>query len=472
MDLDPRTRNLEFSPHKLSDLSDFSVLQGGSIAISADGNTAAVAGAYGTTIWAANNGVWSQQASGLRGSDLSQQRGSVALSADGNTVIVGRPVDNGYVGAALVWTRSGGHWTKQGPALVGSGAIWNSEQGYSVSLSADGNTALVGGPDDDPQPSNIASQQAASAGAVWVWTRSAGVWTQQGPKLVGTSATVQGFQGSSVALSSDGNTAIVGGPGTVPGSASGGAACVWTREGETWKQQGPSLVAPVAAYQGSSVSLSGDGNTAIVGSPSANASANAAWVWTRTNAVWTLQASKLVGTDAAPPYAGTLLSSPFTGSRQGTSVALSADGSTAIIGGPADDLSGILSTNYGYFPSGTGAAWIWIRSGNSWSQQGRKLAVASPGRALQGYAVALSADGNTAVVGGIYDHGTAGGTWVWTRNGGAWAQSAKLVGTEASGFESYQGGAVAISAGGDTVIIGGNGDNGGAGAVWVFIRSE
>src|ERR1035438_9043902 len=64
---------------------------------------------------------------------------------------------------------------QQGPKLVGADAL-GGQQGYSVALSADGNTALVGGPYDN------------GAGAAWVWTRSVGVWTQQGPKLVGTGA--------------------------------------------------------------------------------------------------------------------------------------------------------------------------------------------------------------------------------------------------------------------------------------------
>src|SRR5205807_817989 len=97
--------------------------------------------------------------------------------------------------------RSGGVWTQQGTKLVGSGAAGNPQQGFSVSLSASGNTAIVGGFQDN-----------GGAGAVWVWTRSSGVWSQQGAKLVGSGAvgtfTQQGF---SVALSADGNTAIVGG---------------------------------------------------------------------------------------------------------------------------------------------------------------------------------------------------------------------------------------------------------------------
>ena len=129
-----------------------------------------------------------------------QQGFSVALSADGNTATVGGPGDNSGAGAAWVFTRSGGVWTSS--KLVGTGAVGPARQGFSVALSADGNTAIVGGLDDN-----------SGAGAAWVYTRNGGVWSQQGSKLVGTGAATKARQGSSVALSADGNTAIVGGPG-------------------------------------------------------------------------------------------------------------------------------------------------------------------------------------------------------------------------------------------------------------------
>jgi hypothetical protein len=108
-----------------------------------------------------------------------EQGGSVALSADGNTAIVGGGADNGdiingFQGAAWVYTRSGGVWTQQGSKLVGTGAVGNARQG-AAALSADGNTAIVGGIGDN-----------RFQGAAWVYTRSGGVWTQQGSKLVGT----------------------------------------------------------------------------------------------------------------------------------------------------------------------------------------------------------------------------------------------------------------------------------------------
>src|ERR1019366_7345306 len=160
--------------------------------------------------------------------DPALQGTSVSVSADGNTAIVGGYVDNSGVGAAWIWTRSGGVWTQQGTKLVGSGSVGSADQGVSVSLSADGNTAIVGGYVDN-----------SDAGAAWVWTRSAGVWTQQGTKLVGSGAVGNAVQGRSVSLSADGNTAIMGGPGDNGGA---GAAWVWTKIGGVWSQQGTKLV--------------------------------------------------------------------------------------------------------------------------------------------------------------------------------------------------------------------------------------
>ena len=72
--------------------------------------------------------------------------------------------------AALLWLAQPAlaQFTQQGPKLVGSGASGIANQGNSVALSADGNTAIVGGPYDT-----------GNAGAAWVFTRSNGVWTQR-----------------------------------------------------------------------------------------------------------------------------------------------------------------------------------------------------------------------------------------------------------------------------------------------------
>jgi hypothetical protein len=91
---------------------------------------------------------------------------------------------------------------------VGTDAVGSARQGTSVALSSDGNTAIVGGPGDNPWDRSVPFGLGA-AGAAWVFTRSGGVWTQQGNKLIGTGAVAR--QGTSVALSTDGNVAIVGG---------------------------------------------------------------------------------------------------------------------------------------------------------------------------------------------------------------------------------------------------------------------
>ncbi|HEX7564781.1 MAG TPA: hypothetical protein VF396_16280, partial [Bradyrhizobium sp.] len=208
-------------------------------------------------VYTRSGSVWTQQGSKLVGTGAVGSAGqalSVALSDDGNTAIVGGPWDNRRAGAVWLYTRSRGAWTQQGSKLVGTGAVGSAWQGVSVALSADGNTAIVGGSGDN-----------SDTGAVWVDTRIGGVWTQQGSKLVGTGAVGNAGQGLSVSLSGDGNTGIVGGSEDNSGI---GAAWLYTRSGGVWTQQGSKLVGTGAvgnAGQGHSVSLSGDGNTAIVG---------------------------------------------------------------------------------------------------------------------------------------------------------------------------------------------------------------
>jgi len=198
------------------------------------------------------------------------QGASVAISADGNTVVVGGPAD-GYWGAAWIFTRSDGAWTQQGEKLVGTGMVGDMHVSAlgSVALSADGNTVLLGRPWDD-----------GDRGATWVFTRSTGAWAQQGGKLVGTGS-VEPHQGTSVSLSADGDLALVGGPG---GYGFTGATWVFTRSGGEWKQHGQMLVGTCAAgqaRQGSSLSLSADGDTAVVGGPGDDENTGAVWVFTR-----------------------------------------------------------------------------------------------------------------------------------------------------------------------------------------------
>ncbi|MCE2823037.1 MAG: hypothetical protein LW693_11505 [Saprospiraceae bacterium] len=128
---------------------------------------------------------------------------------------------------------------------------------------------------------------------------------------------------------------------------------------------------------------------------------------------------------------GAKFTNSSTSSQQGQSVAVSADGNTAIIGGPGDN-------------SNTGAAWIYVRSGTAWSQQAKLVGSGAVGVARQGISVALSADGNTAVVGGSSDNSSNGAVWVFTRTGTDWAQQGnKLVGAGGTST-AQQGTAVAM----------------------------
>jgi hypothetical protein len=358
---------------------------------------------------------------------------SAAISADGNTAIAGGIFDGHTLGAAWVFTRTSGVWSQQGSKLYGTNADMVAYQGYSVALSADGNTAVVGADDDNNE-----------MGAIWVFTRSGGNWTQQGNKLVGSNGVEIVYQGSSASISADGNTVIEGGPNDSVGI---GASWVFVRSAGVWSQQGSKLVSTDQVGQGNqghAVSISGDGNTALVGGPFDDSDKGAAWIYVRNGGVWTQLGSKLVGTGAAGA------------ATQGVSAAISGDGKTAIIGGRNDN-------------GGAGAAWVFVWNGSSWVQQGPKLVgTGAVGPAGQGSSVSISSTGNTALVAGWGDNGGVGAVWVYIRVNGVWSQfGSKLVGTGAADT-SRQGKSVALSSDGNTFILGGSSDSSGTGAVWFF----
>jgi uncharacterized protein (TIGR03437 family) len=285
---------------------------------------------------------------------------TVSLSADGNTLLLGSYSDTNYTGAAWIYERQNGVWTQRAKLVPSDAVASTSQAGTSVALSADGNTAIIGGP-------------GAGDGASWVFVRDHGSWVQQA-KLVGSgvvnssTAIAQGF---SVAVSADGNTAAVGGPGD---NSAAGAVWIFTRTVGNWSQQGPKLVGSGASgtyflgnRQGTAVSLSGDGNTLIAGAPNDGDAAGAVWIFTRSSGVWSQAGPKLAGN---------------TGVEQGASVAISGDGQTAIIGKPGD----VTASN-----------WAFTKVGGSWIPQGPQTTGAT--RAL-GNSVAISGDGNIAALPG------------------------------------------------------------------------
>ncbi len=372
---------------------------------------------------------------------------SVAVSSNGDTALVGGPDDNNQQGAAWIFVRSGTTWTQQ-QEIVPPDLITNypasdtpSEFGVSVALSADGNTALIGGSGDD----NL-------DGAAWVYVRSGSAWTEQDKIVPGDEIGNSGF-GQGVALSADGDTALIGG--YEDGPPNGGAAWVYGRSGGTWSEQ-TKIIPPDETEEpgagvgssdfGWSVALSAAGTTALIGGPmdGIDGMEGAAWFYKDSGGSWS-ETAKVVPSDQ------------ITGSGFGfgTSVALSPDGSTALIGSPADNGS-------------NGAAWIYVPSGNSWTEQQRLVPPASEDDGSQfGSGVALSTNGDEALIGGDGDNTFAGALWVYTRSGSAWTDADKIIPTDESGGASSFGTAVALSADGTTALSGGPTD-GDAGAAWVY----
>jgi hypothetical protein len=304
---------------------------------------------------------------------------SVAVSSDGNTALIGTPAedDSGTTanGAAYVFIRAGNVWTQQAKFLAADKA--NRDLfGWSVALSSDGDTALIGA-------YLVSGSGTTYNGAAYVFTRTGSTWTQQAKLLAADKASGDQF-GWSVALSSDGDTALIGAnEENDSGTNNNGAAYIFIRAGSTWTQQAKLLAADKVSldFFGHSVAVSSNGNTALIGAyredDSSTTDSGAAYVFTRTDSTWTQQA-KLLAADKADS------------DRFGSSIAVSSDGNTTLIGAYQEEDSG---TTY------NGAAYVFTRAGNTWTQQAKLLAADKANANQFGYSVAVSGDGNTALIG-------------------------------------------------------------------------
>ena len=376
---------------------------------------------------------------------------SVSLSSDGNTALVGaHGEDTGATtaGAAYIFIRSGGTWSQQ-QKIQASDPETNDYFGYSVSLSGDGNTALIGAIGENTG--------GFDTGAAYVFTRSGGTWSQQ-QKIQASDAQAYDSFGYSVSLSSDGNTALIGAPSEDTGATDAGAAYIFIRSGGTWSQQQKIQASDPETndYFGYSVSLSGDGNTALIGAIGENTGGfdtGAAYVFTRSGGTWSQQ-QKIQASDAQA-Y-----------DSFGYSVSLSSDGNTALIGARYED-TGAASA---------GAAYVFILSGGTWTQQ-QKIQASDPEASDSfGNSVSLSSDGNTALVGAFEeDTGgtTAGAAYMFIRYSGTWTQQYKIQASDPETGDRF-GNSVSLSSDGNTALIGARyGDTGAtdAGAAYIFIRS-
>lgn len=299
----------------------------------------------------------------------------------------------------------------------------NDSFGTTVDLSADGNTLVIGAPGEGSsatgvngnQDDNLASEAiqgyGSGAGAVYVFQQVNGNWLQQA--YVKASNTDRSDQfGGSLSLSGDGNTLVVG-----------------------------------ASYERSNATqINGNENDNSLVRP------GAAYVFVRTNAAWTQQAY--------------LKASNAETDLFGTTVSLNSDGNTLAVAAPYEE---------------GGVVYIFARTNDIWIQQ-TQLRPESPDSSLYGIALGLDAAGNTLAVGASDSDGTV---FVYERSGSAWSETAFLQ-TGSDQARTNFGNAVSLSADGRTLAIGAKrnkstatGVNGrqsddnelGAGAAYIYVRS-
>jgi hypothetical protein len=412
---------------------------GSATAVSGDGHTVAVGAVGGggaVYIFVHQGDGWWFQTR-LRGdaTEAGDYFGaSLALSVDGNTLVVGAPYENGAArvingqrpgqsrvnsGAAYVFVRVSDNWSQQA-YLKASNADDLDSFGMSVAVAADGNTVAVGAPYEDSNATTINGDQtqngATDAGAAYVFVRSGVNWGQQA-YVKAPNKDPEDWFGYSVALSSNGNALAIGAP-SEDGSDTGvggnqmsdgarraGAAYVFSRNGSTWS--GPIYVK--ASNTGArdrfgwSVAVSGDGRTLAVGAPEEDGSSGgiggdqntdgrphsgAVYVFAQSGASW-----------AQTAYVKA--SNPDSADEFGWAVSLNEAGDALAVGARAESGNALVINGNGLdnTASQAGAAYVFKRSGGSWSQQAYVKASNTDAGDHFGSAVALSGDGDTLAVG-------------------------------------------------------------------------
>lgn len=473
--------------------------QGNAISITDDASKIVVGGYTDNSNFGAawvfvfNGTTWEQQGPKLTGSLSGNALFGFAVSIaslTGDVIAIGSPLLNSSVGAVFVFTRTSGVWLETGVLISTEFDVGVSpQQGKSVAISENGLTLAVGAGAVFP------------TGNAWVYFYSGGSWSRQGGAIVGLSSVDPSTQGKSIALSSDGNRMALAGPDDNSGF---GAIWLFIRYGTSWLRNSPKITGTSGVrntgnqiQQGLSLSMSGDGQTVAFGGPFNN-NTGGAWVnmYSQYTGAPTFLPSKVpsrtpsrrpsMAPSAAPsrnPTPPTTLSptlapsfalittqkvvgtpsassTPTTsGTRQGESVAISNDTTTLVVGAYGDS-------------SNKGATYIFNRTGNSYVQTNKLVGTGSADTTQeQGASVAVSADGNTVASGARVD-GSSGSVYVFTRNvtSFVWSQQARITVPNAIGAARV-GVSVALSTDGNTLAFGGESDNSGVGAAWVYIRN-
>jgi len=434
--------------------------------------------------------------------------GTVAMSSDGNTLAVGArqeasaatgidgdQADNtaANAGAVYVFTRSGATWTQQA-YVKASNTGAGDEFGVSVALSGDGNTLAVGAFHEASAATGIDGNQAdntsTNAGAVYVFTRSGAIWTQQAYIKASNTRTNDSF-GFSVALSGDGSTLAVGAFGEASAATGidgnqadntapfAGAVYVFTRSGVAWTQQVYVKASNAEAnnFFGISVALSSDGNTLVAGAIGEESAATgidgnqadntatdsgAVYVFTRSGTAWTQQAYVKASNTGG-------------GDEFGSSVALAGDGNTLAVSAVRERsvATGIDGNQNDNTAVEAGAVYVFTRSGTAWTQQAYIKASNTGAGDDFGTSVALSSDGDALAVGAANEASSsagidgnqgdnaapgAGAIYAFTRSGTTWTQQAYVKASNAGGGDGF-GVSVAMAGAGNSLAVGAAGES-------------
>jgi len=339
--------------------------------------------------------------------------------------------------------------------IIASDAQTSGYFGWSVAINDDASYVIAGARDHTVSGF-------ATAGAAYVYVRSGSTWTQQA-KLVASDPAESVNLGIAAALNSDATYAVVAAPYEDTGGSNKGAVYIFVRSGSTWTQQqkiqASDTVSDTGSFSfGESVSISSDGSYVIIGTQYADNGgtydAGAAYVFTRSGSTWTQQA-KLVASDAA------------SSANFGFSVSINSDATYAAVGAWGEDTASLNA----------GAAYIFTRSGSTWSQQ-QKI-VSSDLQTSDGFgrAVSINPDGSYVIVGSYGEDGgagdpinAAGAAYVFTRSGSTWSQQQKLTASDAAAADQF-GQGVAINSDASYIIVGAMMKNGGEGAAYIFERS-
>ncbi|MBS0196230.1 MAG: hypothetical protein JSR77_05680 [Planctomycetes bacterium] len=377
----------------------------------------------------------------LHPSGAANDQFGTSVAIDGDTLIVGAPLDdvgaNTNQGSAHVYRWTGSGWAFEATLTSTAGAA-NDRFGISVAISGD--TVVVGAHLDDVGAS-------ANQGRAYVFVRSGTAWTQQALLTAADGAANDNF-GASVAIA--GNTVVVGSANNdVGGNVNQGSAYVFTRSSNVWSQQARLTAADGAAGDafGNAVAISG--GTVLVGAwlddTGAAVDQGAAYVFTRVGDAWAQQA-KLAG------------SSNSAGDNFGSAVAISGD--TAVVGASGDEVSSRADQ---------GSAFVFTRTGASWTQQSR--ITASDGASGDNFGGSVALSGSTLIIGAVGTGGDQGTAHVYSRISNAWNRQTKLA---VPGGVSGDRLGVCVALCGDTALVGASletqGANSNQGSAWVFSR--